>query len=523
MSNYISLYRKYRPLTFEEVVGQEHIVQTLKNAVNFKRISHAYLFAGLKGSGKTTVARIFAKALNCVNGPTASPCGKCEMCSKIANSQAADVLEIDAASNRGIDEIRALQEGINFVPLEARWKVYIIDEVHMLTDFAFNALLKTLEEPPANTVFILATTQPEKVPPTIISRVQQFDFRRISEKDIKATLEKINQSEKISIEEAALNFIAREAKGSLRDAISFLDELVSYKKNDLTLADARFLMGTVSDEFLDEILAAIIKKDYPALFGLIDRALEQGKNFTQILNALTDYFRLLLLLKVEDKGQLPVSAERKKILEEKFGFLPVEFFKEALQKFSATFMELRWHPYPELHLELALLDISEILKNQQPVELPAEPENEEKNQATPAGENPKSPLENLEFMKVKQHWSEFLEKLKAKSYATYILVSEGNLTEVLNKKIILKFKKGLSFYREKLRENSTQTLIDSILKEIFGEEVRLEAVLEDLAAHSEEKKEPAPKTIQLNSPAAKLAQLFGGRVVKNSENQENVI
>jgi DNA polymerase-3 subunit gamma/tau len=499
MANYISLYRKYRPQTFEEVVGQKHIVQTLKNAVTFNRISHAYLFAGPKGTGKTTVARLFAKALNCLSGPTPEPCGQCEMCRKIAVSQAIDVFEIDAASNRGIDEIRQLREGINFVPVEARFKVYIIDEVHMLTDYAFNALLKTLEEPPGQTVFILATTQPEKIPATILSRVQQLDFRKIPDEEVIVTLEKISQAEKVNSDKAVFGLIANQAKGSLRDALSLFDELIAYKNKNISVEDVRFLVGAVDEEFLEAVFEAMVGRDYAGVFNLLDRALAEGRNFTQVLLAVADYFRQLLFAKLgEGASVLKAKAEK----------VSLDFIKKALQELSAAFMEIRIHPQPQLYLELAFLEIIE--NAPVPVEKP-----DLSSAVAPAPVRNSS--ENHSLMEIKQRWSEALEKIRQKSYATFILVNEGILADIENEKIILKYKKGFSFYREKLREDEISKLVAEVLEDVFGKGVRLEIVLENTSEVAEEptlnKKVPPSRNFEDNQ----IARAFGGKVIQSKK------
>jgi DNA polymerase-3 subunit gamma/tau len=234
MAQYQSIYRKWRPQSFEDIVGQNHITQTLKNAIKMNRIGHAYLFSGPRGVGKTTTARIFAKALNCQNGPTETPCNECSRCIRINQGQSMDVLEIDGASNRGIEEIRELRSKIGFAPAEGKYKIYIIDEVHMLTDPAFNALLKTLEEPPGQVLFIFATTAPYKVPNTILSRCQSFYFRRISIEEMMEKLKRITEEEKINIDSSSLRLIAEGATGSMRDAESILDQVIAYSENRVT-------------------------------------------------------------------------------------------------------------------------------------------------------------------------------------------------------------------------------------------------------------------------------------------------
>ena len=292
--SYVSFSLKYRPQRFEDVIGQEHVSRTLMNAVRAGRIAHAYLFSGPRGTGKTSSARVLAKALNCEHGPTPEPCGVCEFCRAVQEGRALDVIEIDAASNRGIDEIRDLREKVKYSPAEARAKVYILDEVHMLTSEAFNALLKTLEEPPAHSFFVLATTELHKVPATILSRCQRFDFRQIPVGKIAAALAQIAEREGITAEPAALESIARAADGAMRDAESIFDQVVAFTEGDVTLAVVDSVLGVTDSETLAQITDAIVAGDVAASFDLVDQIMGAGKDVGQLLSDLTIYLRDLM-------------------------------------------------------------------------------------------------------------------------------------------------------------------------------------------------------------------------------------
>ncbi len=281
--SYVVFALKWRPQDFNTIVGQEHIVTTLTNALQKNRLAHAYLFAGPRGVGKTSTARILAKAINCTEGPTPEPCGKCPSCVEITQGSSLDVIEIDGASNRGIDEIRALRESVKFSPTRSRYKVYIIDEVHQITPDGFNALLKTLEEPPDFVKFIFATTQPNKVMPTIISRCQRLDFRRISVMEIVGQLEKIVAAEKVEVEREALIAIAKASDGALRDAESILDELVSFTKGKVNLAEVVSVLGLVEQEMLFAVTEKIITKDARGALEILDRIIGEEKLHRQIL------------------------------------------------------------------------------------------------------------------------------------------------------------------------------------------------------------------------------------------------
>ena len=297
-NKYIPLYRKYRPQTFHDLIGQENIVHALSNAIELNRIAHAYLLCGPRGTGKTSSARILAKSLNCKEGPTLTPCGKCPACLDVMNSIPVDVIEIDAASNRSVEDTQAILEKIQYVPVNGRFKIYVIDEVHMLTNHAFNALLKTLEEPPENVIFILATTEPHKVLDTIISRCQRFDYRRITTEDIVKRLEYISKEENINIAKEALYTIAKNSQGGMRDSLALLDQISVLGINkQITTEDVNEILGKISYDTLNEITECIIAADSSKSISLIDNIYAKGNEPVQIVNNLIQYFRDLMIVK----------------------------------------------------------------------------------------------------------------------------------------------------------------------------------------------------------------------------------
>jgi len=292
---YEVLARKWRPKGFEDVVGQEHVTRTLRNAIEINRVAHAYLFVGPRGIGKTSLARIFAKALNCEKGPTPHPCNVCSMCTEITAGNSLDVLEIDGASNNGVDQVRDLRDQVQFAPARSRFKIFIIDEVHMLSTAAFNALLKTLEEPPPHVKFIFATTEGDKVLPTIISRCQRFDLRRIQTPLIVERLRTICDYERITIDDDALLAVARGAEGGMRDALSSLDQLVSFKGGELTEDDVLAVFGLVSRKSLEDLATAILKGDMPEILRLVDAFDSSGKDMRRLTVEMMEHFRNLLI------------------------------------------------------------------------------------------------------------------------------------------------------------------------------------------------------------------------------------
>ena len=304
---YIVIARKWRPTTFDDVVGQDHVTRTLKNAITGGRVAHAYLFTGPRGVGKTTVARVLAKSLNCVEAPTVKPCSKCAACNEIAQGTSMDVMEIDGASNRGIDEIRNLRESVRYAPVGGKKKVYIIDEVHMLTQEAFNALLKTLEEPPPHVVFVFATTQPLKVLQTIISRCQRFDFRRISTVEIAARLKEICKGDGYKCDDGALALISQQAEGSMRDAQSMLEQVLAFSGGTATEADIRPIMGLRGSEILSKIGRAIVAGDEKGVMGLLGEAFDGGVDPADLTSSLIEWVRYLLIASIDPESRELVS------------------------------------------------------------------------------------------------------------------------------------------------------------------------------------------------------------------------
>jgi len=355
MSNFVVTARKWRPQRFEDVVGQEHITSTLKNAIKENRIAHAYLFTGPRGVGKTTTARILAKTLNCENRNDSEPCNECEMCKSIQNSQLIDIIEIDGASNRGIDEIRTLRDSVKYSPSRGKYKVYIIDEVHMLTRESFNAFLKTLEEPPEHIIFIFATTDVHKVPLTIISRCQRYDFRRIQLDKIKETLKKIADEEKIKIDDKTLTIIAKKADGALRDAESYFDQVVAFSKGKINPDVVGQMLNLVDEDIYFEISDATLNKDYKVVFQTSEKIYENGWDFIDFLEGLIEHFRNILSAVIMQSAE---SIETADVYKSRYLGYENEFSESDILRIlnflSRSQQEIRFSQNHKLKTELIL-------------------------------------------------------------------------------------------------------------------------------------------------------------------------
>ncbi len=532
---YISLYRKYRSQDFDEIVGQEPIIQTLKNAISSSRLGHAYLFTGPRGTGKTSTARIFAKALNCSDKKGDNPCGKCDQCVKITSGHALNVIEIDAASNRGIDEIRDLREKIKYKPVEGRYKIYIIDEVHMLTSEAFNALLKTLEEPPADTLFILATTEPQKVPVTISSRCQRFDFGRISFDKISAHLKAIAKEEGFKIEDDALQLIARSSEGSLRDAISLMDQLVSFCEGTIKAEDVTQVLGTAEPEFLFEMGRAILGRNDKEVLSLVERSVSQGVSVPQLARDLVYHFRNLMLVKIKADEMLDLSKEQIKRLAAEAEKYPLKELKDTVVALSGAETDMKWHHNPRIVLEVALLEILEegkgtgdraqgtgdraqgtgdreqgtgdrvqgavgILPPQSlsgPLPL---------GKGETAGRREGVTASSDKLSKVLSSWKDVLSKVRGKTLFGFVSLSEATPKGTdTNGRIVLSFRKGYSFHKSRVEENANKTCIEQVLSDTLGEKTFITCVLEAEESH--------PRPQEKRTSADDIAELFDGQII----------
>ncbi len=532
--SYLVFARKWRPKNFDEVIGQEHIATTLKNAISLDRVAHAYLFSGPRGIGKTSTARILAKALNCKTGPTPTPCNSCESCREISEGRSLDVIEIDGASNRGIEQVRQLRESVKFAPAKGRFKVYIIDEVHQITTDGFNALLKTLEEPPAHVKFIFATTQAYKVLPTILSRCQRFDFRPLGVSSIAEKLKRIIKAEKLKVSEEALLYIARSSAGSMRDAESILDQLVSFCRGPVELETVTSILGMVDLEMLEEIAGKIITRQTPEALTLIEKVINEGKDLSQFIASLMEHFRNILITKVSSKtapNLIDLPAEYIKRIAEQGKDLNVEELFYIFNILTRIQEGLRRALSPRVLVEMAVIrltqrdklsSLQEILdkinrleQNLAGAEDPIKANPGETQAAAEPQNNPALPEE------LNQQWPDLLQAVREEKMFVASYLELGKIAGLENKALTIAFPKQYNFYKETLEQAENTKLIEAKAAQIFQRELKINFVLDknaqaDSAKQSPQLEEsPAAKTIV--DPIIQAAQkIFQGRINKSS-------
>jgi len=512
---------KWRPQDFESIVGQDHIVGTLKNAIHKKRLAHAYLFTGPRGVGKTSTARILAKALNCKEGPTTTPCQKCSSCLGINQGNSLDVIEIDGASNRGIDEIRALRENVKFSPTQGKYKIYIIDEVHQITPDGFNALLKTLEEPPEFVKFIFATTHPQKVMPTIISRCQRMDFRRIAVIEIISQLEKIIREEKITVDKEVLFAVAKSSDGSLRDAESVLDQLVSFSRGNVSLKDAISVLGMVEQDVLFALTDKVIQKDPRGALQLFNEIIDDGKDPGVFLSNLIEYFRNLMVAKVSkaDAKLVDLPQEVCDRLFKQSQSLSLEEIFTAFNILVTTQEIAKRLDSQRIPLEISLVRLAynrlekpavsnalageKLKKPDLEKEKQEEPEETVKNNAS--GQTPQE-RESVSLDQVKSVWSNIVNNLANSKMSVSTYLSEGEPTKVQGNILTVAFPKNYSLHKESLDKKENKAMIEKAASELCNADLRVNFILVAQTKHEQGAH---------SSPFIKSTlDMFGGRVIK---------
>lgn len=513
---YTALYREWRPRTFYDVVGQEHITTTLKNQILNNRIAHAYLFCGTRGTGKTSTAKVFAKALNCLNLKDGEPCNECEMCRKINEGLAIDVTELDAASNNGVDKIRDIIDDVKYPPQEARYKVYIMDEVHMLSAGAVNAFLKTLEEPPNNVIFILATTDPQKLPITILSRCQRFDFKRINNSDITARLRKIVNDQNVLADERSLNLIARVSDGAMRDSLSILDQAISMGNGNVDYNTVVSMLGLVTNEHLFNLVNAIIQRSVEKSIEIIEDVIYSGKDIYLFIKDLIAHYRNLLMVKVTNNPEevLDMSEENIALIKEQGARLRAEEIMRCIRILQEAENNAKISKQARLYCELAVIKMCKIeydtsnevmltrlnkleesLRNGSIKVATASKEVAQISSSKPVntmtgnkvvketysnegniGENPNS---RITINDVKKSWKDIIERFKARrEMIISSLIMIGKPVDCSNGIITIEFDNQNEFAKNRLSEAKNRDVINDVFFEIFREKVKVNFVVQ---------------------------------------------
>lgn len=504
---YRVLYREWRPQNFQNLVGQNHIRQTLQNAIKKERIAHAYLFAGPRGTGKTSTAKILAKAVNCLSPLAGEPCNSCHNCEGINTGRSLDVVEIDAASNRGIDEIRELRERIGFVPSQGRYKVYIIDEVHMLTTEAFNALLKTLEEPPGHVIFVLATTEPQRIPATILSRCQRFDFRKIPPVEMEERLREILNAYGLTVEEGVLSLIVRKAEGGLRDAISILDQCISFSEDNISLQTAYEVLGMVKSDALFSLLEALIEKNAAKLLVQTNNMLQEGLEPGQIIKDLLEVLRGMILLLVcgPDSSLVLASDKEREIMLKQGRELGLEWLSKTVSRLARIDNESRWRQNMRIVLETTLVGL--LLAEEEVKEVKTTPPRqasklpEKGRQAVKQGANAPEKQQGVTLGLVKEKWPELMEAIKERKKTVHAFLTVSEPREINDDQLILVFKEGYTFHKEQIEGLENKLLVEEALEQVMGKKLKVICRQENLDSQLQE------------NPIQKARDLFGPDVV----------
>ncbi|NOZ23585.1 MAG: DNA polymerase III subunit gamma/tau [Planctomycetes bacterium] len=562
--SYLVLARKYRPKTFDDFVGQEAIAQTLRNAVDSDRVAHAYLFSGDRGLGKTSMVRVFAKALNCVKGPTGKPCNKCEACQAIHRGEDIDVVEIDGASHRTVDEISDVLQNVKYRPSRSRFKIYIIDEVHMLSTHAFNALLKTLEEPPPHVKFFFATTEPNKVLDTIKSRCQRFDFRRIAPPAIAEGLGQICKAEKVKADKPTLMAVARAARGSMRDALSILDQLMSFCGKKLTVADVQQILGLVTDEKIAALVKGIGDRDAAAVLKELDERIAMGADVLDLLDQLVDYLRDLMVV-ASCQGDLELvknTVSDPDTVTKQSKLFSVEKLLYMIQILSETRRKIREGLDPRIVAEMMLVRLTavedmqslpEILRRLEAMDMGSgagalprpsypdstqkktehrtppvkpKPDDAEPSEPPPAEEAPmpQRPPGPIGFAEVRKRWGEVIQAMKEEKISLGYFLGEGEVQSVGNGTVAIAFSAENGAHRKMLEDRPNRELLEGCIEKVLGARFQVKFTTTEKSATKEERARPpapqrfnAQEIIEKEPMVRKALEILGGRIVRVEE------
>lgn len=499
-----ALYRAYRPQTFKDVVGQEHIIKTLKNQIQNNNVGHAYLFCGTRGTGKTSTAKIFARAVNCEDSVNEEPCNECEVCKDILNDNNMDVIEIDAASNNSVDDIREIRENVKYTPAKCKYKVYIIDEVHMLSQGAFNALLKTLEEPPSYVIFILATTEPHKIPATILSRCQRFDFKRVTVKDMSSRMKEICEDVNIEVDDRALNLIARNSQGALRDALSILDQCMSFSENKIEYKDVVDLLGTVNVEQLFEMADYVIKEDTKKCLEILNEFVIWGKDIKNLIDDLIDHFRNLMVCKVSNDLDEIISLPEEIIdqLKSQAETIETNEIIRILNILSITQDDIKASSNPRVLAEVSIMKLSQpmfddskeaLLKRISNLEevirsgnITVNNNQDKKEQVVTQEEEKYEEKEEIYYEEVKSEdvklveksWENILTNIKKdRNMPVYAILREAKDFNVNSNTLYIIFDDKFAFAKNKLSDVKTLSYIEGVVRDTINRSFGIKIIL----------------------------------------------
>lgn len=515
-----TLYRKYRPATFSEIIGQKHVVQTLKNAIKSGRIGQAYLFAGPRGTGKTSIARIFAKTINCTQLKNGEPCLKCDSCKIISENRALDIIEIDAASNTGVDNIRELRETVKLPPSLLKNKVYIIDEVHMLSGGAFNALLKTLEEPPAHVIFILATTEVHKIPETILSRVQRFDFTRLTIEEIIERLAEIAKLEKVKVDREALEIIATHSEGGMRNAESVLGQVIALEDKKITTEEVEFILGTVSEKFTAEFVDLMIERKYPEIFSKIGELRESGIEFKNFGKSLLNYLRQMLVLRINPqlgkKLSYELTKERLEKINKQIETLDLGEILDLIDVLQENTEKFKYSPLSQLFLEVSVAKMacrrpsSAIPEKKfesvpEPKQKPGHKSEEPTSEIKAEIKNRKSISQTADHDLVLSRWPDIIDSLKSYNHSLSSVLKMSLPALIEGGFLILKTR--YSFYNDKITETQNRLTIEDAIDKITGVRLKIKALAE------KEFSAQYPDFKEKKTALQEAADIFGGKIV----------
>lgn len=511
---YQALYRKYRPKTFDEVLGQEHVTTTLKNQIISGNIGHAYLFSGTKGTGKTSTAKIFSRAVNCLHPVNGNPCNECEICKGIMDESIMDVIEMDAASNRKIEDIRELKDKVIYPPAKAKYKIYIVDEVHMLTNQAFNALLKTLEEPPRHLIFILATTDVQKLPQTIISRCQRFDFRRLTSRDIVSNMRNILDKLNVRIDDSILHLIARNSDGAMRDALSLLDQLISYSSN-LTYQDALKILGIANMDFIFSLVENIKNRKIEDSLLAINDIIQEGKDIIQFIKDLIYHYRNLLIAKTSNNAVEIMDMDEGMAKEyiKQSSDMTLDYILRSIEILNDSEKRMSWSTQPRIILEMAVIklinleermsledrvrnleemiskrEVSAIQNRKQPVPKKAEEnrnithriEKEDKKEKEEKAEESGTFDDGgeISFEAIKANWDKILRIVKGKDIKTNAFLKEGKPFFFSDNVLTIAYDDRHIFHKEAMGKPNNKELVENIISSLFNKNIKIKLILE---------------------------------------------